>query len=246
MFSPEGTQVLYAVKIDSTSTVDLHLIGADGSGDSQITDVGLRNVASIGAFSADGTKVYFFSKTLSDGNIYSVNTDGLGLTNISGGTTDQWYKMLALFPEGTKILYLFGHDPSVTVPIYDLYVMNADGTSRLGLTSSSLSEMVVKAFLSPDGSLVAYGFGDTTTLANLYLTGSDGSSNTKITSLAPLQSLINALWSPDGDKLVYSYGNIVSSGVFNKGKIVLINSDGSGAVDVANSAVGDAWLGDWW
>lgn len=241
--SLDGLKILYQLKDGSTGAVNLHIMNVDGTGVLKLTNVGAGNIASLGMFSPDGTQIYFSVSSTHD--ILVINSDGTGLTNLTNNTAEQWAKMLGVFPDGTKILYKFGSDPTGVEPLYGLYTMNVDGTSKTSLVSTSASEEVVNAVISPDGSKIAYGFGDPDTLVNLFIIGADGSDNQSVTDLLPGRSFVDLIWSPDGDKFVYSHAMNTTFG-FMYGNIELQAADLSTLINVTDSTVADAWLGDWW
>jgi len=93
-------------------------VNADGSGRSRLTTTGSELEP---AWSPDGSKIAF--RGIRDDGfsvIYTVNTDGTGLTLLTDTTLLQNFDP-AWSPDGTKIAYTRG------LADYDIHVMNADG-----------------------------------------------------------------------------------------------------------------------
>ena len=83
-------------------------------------------------WSPDGTKIAFSGGKLNEEyDIYTVNADGTGLTNITQTPNVREYHF-DWSPDGTKIV--FGASTPPDDPDSDVYVMNRDGSNRVDLT----------------------------------------------------------------------------------------------------------------
>jgi Tol biopolymer transport system component len=138
--------------------------------------------------------------------IFVVAPDGSGLRNL---TPDGLFESDPVWsPDGRKILL---------VRDGDLYVMNADGTGRVGVADG---EKISEHRWSHDGRLIAYvdlrQEGDEA-FDDLWVMQADGTGKVKVAEQA-----FNFSWSPDG-RLVYT-----SVADFGDVHLRIINADGSG------------------
>ncbi|HET8852577.1 MAG TPA: LpqB family beta-propeller domain-containing protein [Ktedonobacteraceae bacterium] len=110
----------------------------------------------------------------------------------------------------------------------DLYVMNADGSSQIRLTSTPLDRS--SPDWSRDGRQIAFA-GGTQNNQQIYVANADGSNATQITH----DTFDNGgpSWSPDGRKIVFSSNR---DGTY---QLYITNADGSGIVRVTHDAAFD-------
>ena len=101
---------------------------------------------------------------------------------------------------------------------YDIWLMNADGSSRTSLTSSTDHED--SPAFSPDGSKIAYVRGELTDLDDVWIMNADGTGQTNLTP-SPGQDGA-PVWSPDGNKIAFA------SARDGDWEIYVMNADGSG------------------
>ncbi|MFH1336882.1 MAG: dockerin type I domain-containing protein, partial [Candidatus Zixiibacteriota bacterium] len=73
-WSPDGTKIAYAVVDHSSMTGQIHLMHADGSGDTVLTDQAGLNEAPC--WSPDGARIVFHSTRDGNYEIYQMNADG--------------------------------------------------------------------------------------------------------------------------------------------------------------------------
>ena len=169
-FSPDGTKLIFtryrAVKgppLDPEVEVSaVYVVNVDGSGLQQLAgfNVGARG-AGEADWSPDGTRIIFETNAAVDENgnildaadIYVVNADGSGLTNLTRNQVILGAKTFRIegssdpvwSPDGTKILFLderfageAGFPPSEVQR--DLATMNPDGSARAFLAPLPLGQ----------------------------------------------------------------------------------------------------------
>ena len=167
-----------------------------------------------------------------DGNveIYVMNADGTGLTNLTNNAAGDWIPVWS--PDGSQIAFASGRDGIST----EIYVMNADGTSQTRLTSNSAGDWWPA--WSPDGSQIAFeserdGNGE------IYVMNTDGTSQTRLTS-NPARDFSPA-WSPDGSQIAFA------SDRDGNDEIYVMNADGTGQTRLTNNPgrdISPAWSPD--
>jgi TolB protein len=88
------------------------------------------------AFPGSNGKIAF--DTHRDGNeeIYVINADGSGLTNITNNPADD--SSARWSPDGTKIAFTSSRSGGIN-PVNDVFVMNADGSNPINLTNTPVN-----------------------------------------------------------------------------------------------------------
>ncbi|MEO6509109.1 MAG: DUF5050 domain-containing protein [Patescibacteria group bacterium] len=172
-------------------------------------------------FPGTNGKIVFDSDLSGDNEIYTMNSDGSGLTNISNTVGIYYYPRWS--PDGTKIVFVSDRDGN-----NEVYTMNADGSSQTRLTTNSARDDT--ASWSPDGTKIAF---TTNRDGNyeIYTMQADGSSQTRLTNNAATE--YNPSWSPDGIKIVFTSnrdGNV---------EIYAMNANGSSQTRLTNNATDD-------
>jgi Tol biopolymer transport system component len=82
--------------------------------------------ATQASYSPDGSRIVFVSLSSGEAQIYLANADGGNVRQLTTGSTNA---QPAWSPDGTKLLFNSNRgSPNGTV--YELYVMNADGTEQ--------------------------------------------------------------------------------------------------------------------
>jgi Tol biopolymer transport system component len=112
---------------------------------------------------------------------------------------------------GEKIAFVSNRDG-----IDNIYVMNADGTNPIRLTSNGGNYPA----WSPDGSRLVFSSNRDNALADeIYVMNADGTNPTRLTNNAVVDTW--PAWSPDGSRIVYS------SGDWDNVEIYVMNADGT-------------------
>lgn len=183
-WSPDGKKIAFSSdRDDRFKNYEIYVANSDGSGITRLTHT--SGYDQDPAFSPDGTKIAFFSSRTGGGQIWLMNADGSGQFQLTerGGQAPDWS------PDGTKILFTSARDSGT---YYDIYVMNADGTSEINLTNSR-DYNDGQAVWSPDGTKILFNsIGPIDD--DLYLINPDGSDQTQLTKT--LSGEYQADWQP--------------------------------------------------
>jgi hypothetical protein len=207
----------------------------DGSDLFQLTDRIAGGQATGPALSPDGRRVAFSLADPTDGSdfeIYVVNVDGTGLTNLTNDPEfDGWRP--AWSPDGSQIAFFSTRDD----PLNDeVYVMNADGSNVRRLTNDPSDD--ANMTWSPDGARIAW---ETNRAGDfdIWIMNADGSNPTTLT-VDPADDEWPA-WSPDGTKIAFDTWRDGNREIYT------INVDGTGLTNLTNDPGWDsaaAWSQD--
>jgi len=151
-YSPDGTHLLFASNASDPANPDandLWLVGLEGTGLKALTS-GVNNVESR-SWAPDGTRITFSGVVNDIAQIFVMNADGSGMTQITknpgtapafspggifpdmrGDITPVWS------PDGARIAYA-----SDIAGNYEIYTMNPDGTNPLRLTTTDANQLSV-------------------------------------------------------------------------------------------------------
>jgi Tol biopolymer transport system component len=197
----------------------IYVMNADGTGQTRLTFTAQSN--QYPAWSADGTKIAFFSeRDIIEAEIYVMNADGTGQTRLTNNPYPDHAPVWS--PDGTKIAF-----QSRRVGNYEIYVMNADGTGQIDISNNPAFD--VSPSWSPDGTKIAF----TSTREGgyqIWVMNPDGTGVTKLTYTGDNQL---ADWSPDGTRIVFV------SWRDGNAEIYVMNSDGTGQTRLTNNAAED-------
>jgi Tol biopolymer transport system component len=154
------------------------------------------------AWSPDGKKIVF-TRGPSQPDIWVMNADGSGQTNLTNGAEPFVHQGPAWSPDGTRIVFTDGTD---------LWVMNADGSGAAQLAPAASAH---DPSWAADGSLIAY--------TEVFVISARAPDGTGYHFIAEDAHLANSPdWSPDVTKV--AYGAIDNDG---SGRIWVVDADGS-------------------
>ena len=162
------------------------------------------------ATAATDEKIVFMSSgNNNDFDIFIMNADGTGRTNLTNHPASD--EDPSLSPDGTKIVFMSNRDGN-----YEIFTMNVDGTNLTQLTNNGWVNK--DPSFSPDGTKIVFTF----TLDNnpdIYIMNSNGTNLTRLTTFAFNDE--DPSFSPDGTKIVFwsTRGGAV--------RIHIMNVDGS-------------------
>lgn len=98
------------------------------------------------SLSPDRTKIAF---EVYGGNLYVINTDGTGLTDLGTGYNAKWSG------DSQQLVYMITEDDGHTFTSSDIYLINNDGSGKMNITSTD--ELIeLNPSISPDGTSVVY------------------------------------------------------------------------------------------
>jgi Tol biopolymer transport system component len=166
-------------------------------------------------------------QTNRDGNlqIYIMNGDGSGLTNLTGnlggGAQPVWS------PDGSKILFVTDVDGND-----EIYVMNADGSDPTNLTNNPAQDDT--ADWSPDGKKIVF-MTDRDGNHEIYMMNADGSDQTNLTD-NPAADDSFPVWSRDGKQIGFT-----SDRDNGDPEIYVMNADGSNPIRLTHDAAEDTF-----
>ncbi|HSF62397.1 MAG TPA: DUF5060 domain-containing protein, partial [Gaiellaceae bacterium] len=169
-WSPDGTKIAF-----SRDGNTLHVMNADGAGE-QMIEPGPNSLTP--EWSPDGARIAFHANRGDNVDIFVVNATGGGLTRL---TTDPKRDLLPDWsPDGSRIAFV---SDRVCNPFCysQIWVMNADGTAQIALTSTAPAQNEWPAW-SPDGSRIAFSRSNAAGSWDLYLMDSDGTGQALLTS----------------------------------------------------------------
>lgn len=145
--------------------------------------------------------------------IFVMNTDGTGITDISNSPGDDQYPSWS--PDGKRIAFISHRDGN-----NEIYVMNADGTGQTRLTNSPEGEFDPR--WSPDGTRIIFSRMMKPSIHDIFVMNADGSGVTNLTNTPDIHEAYPD-FSPDGKQIVFSSfgGSRKPAGIY------IMDADGS-------------------
>jgi Tol biopolymer transport system component len=124
-WSPDGQKIAFSSSHDDLLSWEIYMMNADGSGQTQLTQLALPKPAYI-VWSPDGTRIAFFPAGGLASPVYVMDIDGSDLIELtdSGGFP-------AWSPDGKQIAYMYVKNRKS-----DIFIKNADGSGESQLTNT--------------------------------------------------------------------------------------------------------------
>ena len=215
-FSHDGTKIVF----DSGNQI--WVMNNDGTAKQQLTTLG-QNLAP--AWSVDGTKIAFASDRTGSFQIFVMNPDGSGQTNISNSFSDDTQP--AWSPAGT---IAFVRTAASLNPVGKIWVTNSSGSLQVQITFGPGNDE--RPSFSPDGATIAF---STNRDGNyeIYKIPAAGSTATRLTNNPASDR--NPSWAPDDSAI--AFGSDRNAGL----KIWAIAPDGANPTQLNgnNDGTGD-------
>lgn len=230
-WSPDGSRIAFVSDRDSGNSEysfnsEIYLMNADGTGVARLTTmdpdlVRADNRANYDPhWSPDGHRIAFVSRRDGNEEIYVMNADGSGQTNLTNNTA--WDTSPVWSPDGRQLLFVSTRDQT-TGGIAQIWVMNSDGSGPTELTTVSNNS---SANWSPDGKKIAF-VSEQDGNSEIYVMNPDGSEQTRLTRSVDTDN--QPAWSPDSRRIAYV------SGRDGLPQIYVVGSDGSGITRLTTS-----------
>jgi Tol biopolymer transport system component len=195
-------------------------------------------------FSPDGTRIAFDNFLAGEYGIETADPDGSDVVRLTDGVNDSW---ASWSPDGNEILFSSTrYDPSIArcTPGYphefgcptDIYVMDADGSNVVRLTSDPADEFMPA--WSPDGTTIAFVRNTAQTPVSrpaIFTMRPDGSDVRQISSGIGGSDWWPS-WSPDGSRIAFAAirkenWGIWTVGADGQGERMVLGGMGAGYVD---------------
>jgi Tol biopolymer transport system component len=221
-FAGENGKIAF-VRVASNENGELHVVNADGTGLKRLTDHSTfsnDNTYDGGAaWSPDGRKILFVGVREYGTDIYTINPDGTGETNLTRSPSlVEWGAEWS--PDGTRIAFM----GCVSIASCGISTMTPDGSDRRDLLLGE-DGGAIQPVWSPDGSQIAYQQyyytpSGLTLAREIHIMNSDGSDRRRLTDDGTY-----AIWG-HGSRIAFwrqiPYGNGAV------GEIFTIRADGTG------------------
>jgi RHS repeat-associated protein len=142
-------------------------------------------------------KIAFASNRDGSAQIYSMNTDGGGLSRLTNDAANDEAPNWS--PNNSRIVFQSDRD-NLFSGISDIYVMNWDGSGQTRLTSDAADDSA--AVWSPDGTRIVFQSARNGASYQVYVMNADGSGQANISNSAANDT--QPSWSPDGSKIAFA------------------------------------------
>ncbi|HEY0459108.1 MAG TPA: choice-of-anchor Q domain-containing protein [Pyrinomonadaceae bacterium] len=187
-WSADGSKIVFQSNRDGNN--EIYTMNADGSSPVRLTNNALQD--NFPDWSPDASKIVFVKGTSYPAEIWVMDADGGNQTQLSGNTLfgetqPSWS------PDGFRIAFSASPTNGGT---WELYTMNANGTSRNRLTTNTTTDSY--PVWSPDGNALA--FTNDLNGTHAYLMNLSDSSVRIVADINDPNETAPA-WSPDGTKL---------------------------------------------
>lgn len=172
-------------------------------------------------------KIAFASNGDGSAQIYSMNTDGSGLSRLTNDAANDEAPNWS--PNNSRIVFQSDRD-NLFSGIADIYVMNWDGSGQIRLTSDAADDSA--PVWSPDGTKIAFHSARNGASYQVYVMNADGSGQLNISNSAANDT--QPSWSPDGSKIAFASDRDQGG----SSSIYVMNANGSNQTRLTTSGTG--------
>jgi len=186
------------------------------------------------AIALSGERLVFLSDRDANSEIYVMNTDGSGQTNLTNNPASDWSPHWS--PDGSRIAFTSDRDGDT-----EIYLINPNGSNVTKLTDNAWEDDCCASW-SPDGSKIAFISNRAFPNDEIFVMNADGTGQTQLTHGESF--LGGYAWSPDGTKIAFdAHTDLIGLDIY------VVNADGSGRARLTDNpepewAPAD-WFGDW-
>lgn len=196
--SYDGNKIVFMSDRGHPGNMDIWSMNSDGTGLFNLSSTNLPG-ASLWAAAPnfDGSKIVYMGPRTNTGggyNLYVINGDGTGKTNLTANTGDGNFPYWSY--DGSKIVFNSFRDNNTGE---EIYIMNANGSGQTRLTFTPGRDFY--PVISPDGTKIAF-TSELSTNRQIHIMNVDGTGRTNISGNTYNDQ--TAYFSPDGSKLSFT------------------------------------------
>lgn len=225
-YFPDGTQIVYSVKLPN-KTGELRILNTADGKTRLLTKTSSGN--NYPRPSPDGNWIAFHQEVEGKWDVFKVKPDGSELTNLTNNPASD--SLPDWLPDGKSLIFRTTRDGDAMIG--EIYRINADGgeASRLNVEKGYLGWSIV----SPDGAKLVYSCNRRQLRGgNLNICSADADGNNEKILLSRTGDNVHSAFSPDGKRLAF-----VANSDGNP-EIYLMNADGSNLLRITRNPAADS------